>query len=141
MYGTNPGNRTAGATARAAMIIGCPVRLIEDRTPAASTVFSVQPLPEAYTSRRILVEYQSAENQVSWNLGILKPGEEKILQVETKCQKLARKALNVAVATADPGLQVQAEAAIEIIGVVVSAAMSIIASELGTTVEPISAST
>jgi 4-amino-4-deoxy-L-arabinose transferase-like glycosyltransferase len=41
------------------------VRLIEMATPPGSTIFSTQPLPEAYTSRRILVEYYSTENQVS----------------------------------------------------------------------------
>lgn len=40
-------------------------RLIEAQTAPGSTVFSIQPLPEAYTSRRILVEYESAQNQVS----------------------------------------------------------------------------
>jgi hypothetical protein len=41
------------------------IRLIETATPAGSTTFSTQPLPEAYTSRRILVEYYSTENQVT----------------------------------------------------------------------------
>jgi hypothetical protein len=37
--------------------------LIERVTPPGSTVFTFQPLPEAYTSRRILVDYESASNQ------------------------------------------------------------------------------
>jgi hypothetical protein len=37
--------------------------LIERITPPGSTVFTFQPLPEAYTSRRILVDYESASNQ------------------------------------------------------------------------------
>jgi hypothetical protein len=41
------------------------IHLIETATPAGSTIFSTQPLPEAYTSRRILVEYYSTENQVT----------------------------------------------------------------------------
>ncbi|MBV8729302.1 MAG: glycosyltransferase family 39 protein [Acidobacteriia bacterium] len=41
------------------------VRLIEEVTPPGATVFSTDPIPEAYTSRRILVEYYSAENQVT----------------------------------------------------------------------------
>jgi hypothetical protein len=39
------------------------VRLIETRTSPGSTIFATDPLPEAYTSRRVLVEYYSAENQ------------------------------------------------------------------------------
>jgi hypothetical protein len=39
------------------------IRLIETRTSPGATVFSTNPLPEAYTSRRVLVEYYSAENQ------------------------------------------------------------------------------
>jgi Dolichyl-phosphate-mannose-protein mannosyltransferase len=41
------------------------VRLIEAATPPGSTIFATQPLPEAYTSRRVLVEYYSAENQMT----------------------------------------------------------------------------
>jgi hypothetical protein len=40
-------------------------RMIEASTAPGSTVLTLDPIPEAYTSRRILVEYQSAENQVS----------------------------------------------------------------------------
>ncbi|MGO9970229.1 MAG: glycosyltransferase family 39 protein [Bryobacteraceae bacterium] len=40
-------------------------RLIETETGRDATVFTYRPFPEAYTSRRILVEYESAENQVT----------------------------------------------------------------------------
>jgi hypothetical protein len=40
-------------------------RMIDSLTTPAATVFTFDPIPEAYTSRRILVEYQSAENQVT----------------------------------------------------------------------------
>jgi hypothetical protein len=40
---------------------GCD-RMIERVTPPGSTIFSYQVIPEAYTSRRILIDYQSAEN-------------------------------------------------------------------------------
>jgi hypothetical protein len=39
--------------------------LIERVTPPGSTIFTFTPVPEAYTSRRIRVTYQSAENHVS----------------------------------------------------------------------------
>ncbi|MGB9455572.1 MAG: hypothetical protein WCB12_05995 [Bryobacteraceae bacterium] len=39
--------------------------LIEKVTPAGSTVLTFKPIPEAYTSRRILVNYESAANQVA----------------------------------------------------------------------------
>lgn len=54
--------------------------------------------------------------EVVWNLGTLQPSEQKIVQVKTNCAKMTPKALNVAVATSDPGLQVQAESPIEING-------------------------
>jgi hypothetical protein len=41
------------------------VRMIEAATPPGSTVFTSEPIPEAYTSRQILVEYQATENQVT----------------------------------------------------------------------------
>ena len=40
-------------------------RMIERSAAPGSTVFTFKPIPEAYTSRRILVEYQSAENKIS----------------------------------------------------------------------------
>jgi hypothetical protein len=40
-------------------------RLIEQATEPGSTVFTFTPIPEAYTSRRILVAYESAENKIS----------------------------------------------------------------------------
>ena len=40
------------------------VRLIEQRTPPDATVFSFRPVPEAYTSRRLLIEYEAAGNEI-----------------------------------------------------------------------------
>ena len=40
-------------------------RLIERETAPGSTVFTFVPIPEAYTSRHIRVEYQSASNQIA----------------------------------------------------------------------------
>jgi len=40
-------------------------RLIEQKTAPGSTVFTFVPIPEAYTSRHIRVEYQSAANQIA----------------------------------------------------------------------------
>ncbi len=41
------------------------VRLIEKATRPGSTIFTTNPLPESYTSRRVLVEYYSTENQIT----------------------------------------------------------------------------
>jgi uncharacterized repeat protein (TIGR01451 family) len=60
---------------------------------------------------------QLADGQVVWNVGTLQPREEKLVQVTTRAGKLTPRTVNVAVATADPGLRVQAEAALEIRGV------------------------
>jgi uncharacterized repeat protein (TIGR01451 family) len=59
---------------------------------------------------------QASESQVVWNIGALQPREQKLLKVTTNCLRITEKALNVAVASADPGLQAQAEAAVEIRG-------------------------
>lgn len=40
------------------------VRLLEEHTPPAASVFSFRPIPEAYTSRRVLIEYESAGNEM-----------------------------------------------------------------------------
>jgi hypothetical protein len=47
------------------------VRTIDDRTPPGATVFTFRPIPEAYTSRRVLVEYESAFNE---NIGRILKG-------------------------------------------------------------------
>jgi hypothetical protein len=40
-------------------------RLIDEKTAPGSTIFTIAPIPEAYTSRKIRVEYQSAANQIA----------------------------------------------------------------------------
>ncbi len=52
------------------------VRLIEDRTPPGATVFSFRPVPEAYTTRRVLIEYESAGNELLGRIlrGAFAPG-------------------------------------------------------------------
>ncbi len=59
---------------------------------------------------------QFTDGQVVWNIGTLPPREQKLVQLTTKCLRMTPRALNVAVATADPGIRVQAEADIEIRG-------------------------
>jgi uncharacterized repeat protein (TIGR01451 family) len=59
----------------------------------------------------------TTDGQVTWNIGTLQPKQEHVVQVTTRCLRLTPRAANVAVATADPGLREQAEAALEIRGV------------------------
>jgi hypothetical protein len=40
-------------------------QLIERKTPPGSTIFTFTPIPEAYTTRRIRVEFQAAENKIT----------------------------------------------------------------------------
>ena len=41
------------------------VRMIERNTPPEATVFTYRPIPESYTSRRVLVNYESELNQIA----------------------------------------------------------------------------
>lgn len=52
------------------------VRLIEELTPPDATVFSFRPVPEAYTSRRLLIEYEAAGNEILGRIlrGAFAPG-------------------------------------------------------------------
>ncbi len=59
---------------------------------------------------------QFSNGEVVWNLGNLSAGEKRVVQVTARCLKVAVRVVNVAVATADPGLQEQAEAVLEIRG-------------------------
>ena len=60
---------------------------------------------------------QPSGSQVVWNLGTLQPREERVLHVTARCLQITERAVNVATATADPGLQARADAALEIRGV------------------------
>ncbi len=60
---------------------------------------------------------QLAGDEVVWNVGTLQPREQRQLQVTTRCQNLARSAVQQALATADPGLRVDAQASLEILGI------------------------
>ena len=40
-------------------------RMVDRNTPPDATVFTYRPIPEAYTSRRILVNYESESNQIA----------------------------------------------------------------------------
>ncbi|HXG11910.1 MAG TPA: DUF11 domain-containing protein [Gemmataceae bacterium] len=54
--------------------------------------------------------------QVVWSVGELRPREQKLLQLTTRCTRLAPAAVNRAEATAEPGPSAHDEAAIEIRG-------------------------
>ncbi|MBV9126393.1 MAG: DUF11 domain-containing protein, partial [Planctomycetes bacterium] len=59
---------------------------------------------------------QLSEGQVLWSLGNLAPGEQRAVQVTTRCLRITPRTINQATATADPGVQVQAQAALEVRG-------------------------
>ena len=54
--------------------------------------------------------------EVVWNLGTLRPGEEKVLLLTTRTQQVTPTTVQQFVATADPGLNVQAQKEIQILG-------------------------
>ena len=60
---------------------------------------------------------QPGTGEVLWRLGTLAAHEQRILQLTTVAEKLAAAAAQVAEATADPGLRIQAEASLEIVGI------------------------
>jgi uncharacterized repeat protein (TIGR01451 family) len=59
---------------------------------------------------------QVAGGLVTWNLGTLQPREQRTVQVTGKGSRLTPQAVNVATASADPGLQVKDEARLEVRG-------------------------
>jgi uncharacterized repeat protein (TIGR01451 family) len=60
---------------------------------------------------------QLVNSEVVWNLGTLAPREQRTVQLVTRSERIAPAAVNVAVATADPGLKEEARAPLEIIGI------------------------
>ena len=59
---------------------------------------------------------QLTNGQVSWNLGALRPGEQRVLQLTARCVRLAPQAVNLVVASAEPGVEVKDEARLEVRG-------------------------
>jgi uncharacterized repeat protein (TIGR01451 family) len=59
---------------------------------------------------------QLAGDVVTWNLGTLQPREQRTVQVTGKGTRLTPQTVNVATASADPGLQVKDEARLEVRG-------------------------
>jgi uncharacterized repeat protein (TIGR01451 family) len=57
---------------------------------------------------------QQVSGQVVWNLGALAAREQKVVQLTAVCRQVTPRALNIAVVTADPGLEERAEAPLEI---------------------------
>jgi uncharacterized repeat protein (TIGR01451 family) len=53
---------------------------------------------------------------VVWNLGTLQPREQRVVHLTTKCLQITPRAVTQVVATAEPGVQAQAEAPLEIRG-------------------------
>ncbi|MCS6852186.1 MAG: DUF11 domain-containing protein [Gemmataceae bacterium] len=109
---TGPGRRYLGRPAEWNIRVTNP-----GEVPLSNVVVRDQLPPELTFQSATLEGAISADGrEVVWNLGTLQPREQKIVQVTTRCDRMAAQALNVAVATADPGIRVQSEAAIEILG-------------------------
>jgi uncharacterized repeat protein (TIGR01451 family) len=60
---------------------------------------------------------QFLNGQVVWNLGTLGPREQKAVQLTARCTQRAERIINVAVVSADPGVQEQTETTLAILGV------------------------
>ena len=59
---------------------------------------------------------QLTNGQVAWYLGALQPGEQRELQWTAQCVRLAPQAVNLVVASAEPGVEVKDEARLEVRG-------------------------
>jgi uncharacterized repeat protein (TIGR01451 family) len=60
---------------------------------------------------------QFINGQVVWNIGSLAGREQRVVQVTARCAVMAQRVVNTAIVTADPGLQEQGEAVLEIRGI------------------------
>jgi uncharacterized repeat protein (TIGR01451 family) len=85
-------------------------------TPLANVAVR-DPLPAEVTFVNATGAGQFLNGQVAWTLGSLAAREQRTVQVTARCTTIAPRVLNTAIATADPGLQEQGEALLEIRGV------------------------
>jgi uncharacterized repeat protein (TIGR01451 family) len=93
------------------------IRLVNPGDLALANVVLRDPLPAEVSFMNASDLGQFVGGQVVWNLGTLPPRSEKVMQVTARCMKLTSRTVNMALVTADPGLQEQAEASLEILGV------------------------
>jgi uncharacterized repeat protein (TIGR01451 family) len=93
------------------------IRVVNAADVALNNVVLRDSLPAEVTFLNATDLGQLITGQVVWNLGSLPPRGEKAVQVTARCVKLTSKTINMAQVTADPGLQEQAEASLEILGV------------------------
>jgi uncharacterized repeat protein (TIGR01451 family) len=75
------------------------------------------PLPSEVTFVNATGAGQLVNGQVVWNFGSVAPREQRTVQVTARCTTMSPRVMNTAIVTADPGLQEQAEAELEIRGV------------------------
>jgi uncharacterized repeat protein (TIGR01451 family) len=84
--------------------------------PVSNVVVRDQLAPElSFLSATQLGQF--INGQVVWNLGTLAAREQKVVQVTARCAQRTPELVNVAVLTADPNVQEQAEAKLAILGV------------------------
>jgi uncharacterized repeat protein (TIGR01451 family) len=83
--------------------------------PLNNVVIRDQLPPEvAFTGATELGQF--INGQVVWSVGTLPARGQKVVQVTARCVQRTQRLVNAAVATADPGVQEQAEAELEILG-------------------------
>jgi uncharacterized repeat protein (TIGR01451 family) len=104
----------------AASYVGRPVTwTVQVTNPGETALGNVQVrdmMPPELTFESATDGGQLSNGQVVWSLGTLQPRETRTVQVQTKCVTMTPQAVNVAVASAEPGLEVQDKAAVEIRG-------------------------
>jgi uncharacterized repeat protein (TIGR01451 family) len=93
------------------------ITIVNAGDTALNNVVIRDQLPPEVTFQSATQLGQVVGGQVVWNLGALGPSEQRAVQVTARCMRAAAAVRNVAVATADPSLQEQAEAVLEIRGV------------------------
>jgi uncharacterized repeat protein (TIGR01451 family) len=92
------------------------IRVVNPTQVALNNVVIRDPLPPEVAFISATESGQFINGQVVWNVGILPAREPKVVQVTARCVQRTPRLVNVAVVTADPGVQERAEALLEILG-------------------------
>ncbi|HLJ93980.1 MAG TPA: hypothetical protein VKU02_12400 [Gemmataceae bacterium] len=92
------------------------IRLVNSGDVPLNNVVVRDPLPAEVAFTGATELGQLINGQVVWNVGTVPPGGQKAVQVTARCAQRTQHLVNTAVVTADPGVQEQAQAELEILG-------------------------
>jgi uncharacterized repeat protein (TIGR01451 family) len=93
------------------------IKVTNSGSVALSDVVVRHMLPQELTFQSADQGGKLGTGEVVWNLGALQPGEQRVLQMTARCEKLAGAAASIVAVTGEPGVRAEQQTTLEILGV------------------------